>query len=255
MNFETDDDAIRWRKVHKRKLRSGNKRQLHVAGALNRCRKNNRCELESCRVCMREFRIEWIGEATKVFTQRPHWTRCSIITDGLLVAYGQLGQFDLNGAIKKIRKRLERSAIHDRVVLGGLDVSLNIENNQLVGWQFHLYLLVEGRDDNVLHQAIKTAFPPEQTALVPYDFAEVANPLEALSYAYKAVVERRYGFIHKGGNHQTSHQPLKGADLRELLPFLANHNVGARLILRGVRRNGRRLIFTPMKSSSGSGKN
>jgi hypothetical protein len=199
---------------------------------------------------MRDFRISWPGEAIKILAQRPHWTRCSIITEGLLIPYGRLPKFDLNAAVKRIRKRLERSEIRGRIVLGALDVSLNIEDNVIAGWQFHGYLIVEGEDDAALQQAIRQAFPPEPKALAPYDFAEVTNPLEVVTYAYKALFERRSGYNDSQGNHRTQDQPLKGADLRELLPFLAKYKVGARHILCGVRRNGQRLVFTPTKRSS-----
>ena len=127
---------------------------------------------------------------------------------------------------------------------------MNIESNVIVGWQFHSYLIVEGKDDASLEQAVKDAFPPEPTALVPYDFAEITDPLEVITYAYKAEIKRRSGFVGNGGNHRTKDLPLKGPDIRELAPFLAKHKVGARLILAGVRRNGQRLIFTPTKSAS-----
>jgi hypothetical protein len=35
---------------------------------------------------------------------------------------------------------------------------------------------------------------------------------------------------------------------------LAKHKVGARLLLAGVRRNGHRLVFTPVKPSTGPGR-
>ena len=35
---------------------------------------------------MREFRLSWLGEAVKIMVQRPDWTRCSVITEDLLVA-------------------------------------------------------------------------------------------------------------------------------------------------------------------------
>jgi hypothetical protein len=199
---------------------------------------------------MRDFRISWLGEAIKIIAQRPHWTRCSVITKGLLVPYGQLPKFDLIAAVKRIRKRLERADIRGRIVLGALDVSLNIEDNVIVGWQFHGYLIVEGENDAALQQAIRRAFPPEPSALAPYDFVEVSNPLDVVTYAYKALFERRSGYEDSRGNHRTKDQPLKGADVRELLPFLAKHKVGARLILCGVRRNGQHLVFTPTKPSS-----
>ncbi len=198
---------------------------------------------------MREFRLWWLGETAKIMVQRPDWTRCSVITKGLLVPYGQLAKFDLTAAVKRIRKRLQRSKIRDRIVLGGLDLSLNLESNFIKGWQFHLYLIVEGQNDAKVQQAIRDAFPREPTALAPYDFVEITAPLEVITYAYKAAIKRRSGFVGSDGSHRTKDLPLKGADLRELLPLLSNYKVGARLILSGVRRNGQRLVFTPRKAS------
>lgn len=254
MKFETFEDAINWRKIHRKKLKAGNKRQRRAARVLQRCGKSHRCGTEGCRVCIRDFRVGWTGEAIKVMLQRPVWTSCSIITNGLLVPYGQLGNFDLLAQIRRLRKRIERSKLHDRIVLGGLDISLNLESNKIVGWQFHPYLLIEGKKDADLQQAVKDAFPPEPTALVPYDFEEITDRLEVITYAYKAVFKRRSGFVDKNGNHRTNDPPLKGADLRKLVPFLAKYKVGARLILCGVRRNGQRLVFTPTKSASLNGR-
>jgi hypothetical protein len=249
MLIESFKDAVKWRRIHRNKLKLGNRLQRRLARNLKKCRHNHRCETEACRVCMREFRISWL-EAIKIMVQRPHWTRCSIISKGLLVPYGQLAQFDVNQAVKRIRKRLERSDTRGRIVLGALDLSLNVANNVIVGWQWHLYLLVEGKNDAELQQTVKNAFRPEPTALAPYNFAEVADPLQVVTYAYKALFKRRAGYTTSQGNHRTKDQPLKGGDLRELLPLLAKYKVGARLILCGVRRNGQRLVFTPAKRSS-----
>jgi hypothetical protein len=244
MFIESIEDALKWRRLNRKKLKHDSKRQRRTARILRKCRRPCRCQTEACRVCMREFRIWWLGEAIKIIAQRAHWTRCSIIMKGLLVPYGQLASFDLDAAVKRIRKRLERAEIRGRIVLGALDVSLNLEDSVIAGWQFHCYLIVEGENDAALQGAIKDAFAPEQTALAPYDFMEISNPLDVVTYAYKALFERRSGYKDSQGNHRTKHQPLKGADVRELLPFLAKHKVGARLILCGVRRNGQRLVFT-----------
>jgi hypothetical protein len=252
MFIESFNDALRQRRNHRRKLKLGNTRQRRVAIALNGCRRRNRCGTEACRVCMREFRLWWLGEATKVLVQRPHWTRCSIIPAGLRIRYGALPTFDLNSEIKRLRKRIERSALRGRIVLGALDVSLNLEKNKIAGWQWHLYLVVEGENDETLQQAIKSAFRSDPKALVPYDFKQIngSDYLKVATYAYKALFKRRSGYTDSKGNHGTKDLPLKGDDLRMLLPFLAKHKVGARLILGGVRRNGHRLVFTSKKSST-----
>jgi len=245
MFIESFGHAVKWRRIHSRKLNRGNKRQRRVARSLSQCRRRHRCSTEACRVCLREFRIWWAGEAIKIVAHRPHWTRCSIITNDMLIPYGQLTKFDLNAAVKRIRKRLERSAMRGRIVLGALDISLNIESNVIAGWQFHVYLIVEGPNDAALQSAIRAAFPPEPTALTPYHFEEVRDPLEVVTYAYKALFKRRSGYNDSQGNHRTKNQPLKGADLRELQPFLAQYKAGARLIASGVRRNGQHLVLTP----------
>jgi hypothetical protein len=252
MFIESFEDALERRRIHRTKLKLGNKRQRRVALELNKCRRHHRCCTEACRVCLRHFRISWAGEAIKIVAQRPQWTRCSVISNGLLIPYGTLAGFDMNATIKRIRKRLERSKIHGRIVLGGLDVSLNIESNVIAGWQFHIYLIVEGENDAVLQKAIKDVLPPEPTAHEPYDFLEVSDPLGAVTYLYKGVFKRRSGYNDAKGKHHTKDQPLKGPDLRELLPFLAGYKVGARLILSGVRRNGQYLAFTRRKGARGA---
>jgi hypothetical protein len=253
MFMETLEDALQRRREHRRKLKRGKNRQRRVAVALSRCRRNHRCGSEACRVCMREFRISWAGEAIKIIAQRTHWVSCSIIPKGLLIPFGSLSKFDLNTAIKRIRKRLERAeVISDRIVLGGLDLSLNFEQNKRIGWQFHLHLVIEGANDSRLEAAVRKAFPPEPTALAPYNFAQVSDPLGVITYAYKALIERRSGFVGSDGKHRIKNQPLKGADIRELAPFLSKYEVGARLILSGVRRNGQRLVFTTKKGSTAS---
>lgn len=246
MNFETFEDAIHWRKVHRTKLKTATRRQRRAARPLMKCHRGHRCDTEACRVCLREFRLWWLGEAVRIVVQRPHWTRCSVIPEGWLVPYKQLSGFDLDAEIKRIRKRLERSALHGRVVLGGVDVSLNALNNQIVGWQFHLYLIVEGANDKVLRNAIKAVFAPEPTAQEPYHFEQIDKTgfFDVSTYAYKAFFERRSEFTKSNGKQGVKHQRLKGPDLRRLLPFLARYEVGSRLILSGVRRNGRYLAFT-----------
>ena len=87
MQFETFEDAVRRRKVHRKRLKAATRRQRHAARPLMKCRNAHRCETEACRVCMREFRLWWLGEAVKIMVQRPNWTRCSIISTGLRVRY------------------------------------------------------------------------------------------------------------------------------------------------------------------------
>jgi hypothetical protein len=244
--IETMKQAISRRKRHRRALERGNKRQRGVATSLRQCRPDHRCGTEACSVCMRDYRLWWLGEGAKIMVQRPYWTRASVVTQGLLVKHKKLRTFDLKRQIKRIQKQLQRN-LKERIVLGGLDVCLYLEKNDIVGWQFHLYLIVDGRNDAELQKQIKEAFPAEPSALVPYDFEEIkgVDYLKVLTYAYKAIFKRRSGFTTSTGNHRTKNQPLKDDDLRRLLPFLAKYKVGTRLVLSGVRRNGKSIAFVP----------
>jgi len=71
---------------------------------------------------------------------------------------------------------LERSSLSSRIVFAGIDISLNLEDNIIVGWQPHIYALIEGKNTRQLQEAIKAAFPPEPTAAMPYDFDQVTDP-------------------------------------------------------------------------------
>ena len=73
---------------------------------------------------------------------------------------------------------------------------MNLENNRIKGWQWHVYLIVEGANDETLQNAIKGAFPSDPKAFVPYDFEHI-NPtdyLKVATYAYKALFKRRSGY-------------------------------------------------------------
>jgi hypothetical protein len=129
-----------------------------------------------------------------------------------------------------------------RIVLAGIDISLNFQDNDVIGWQLHLYMLIEGENTLRLREAIKAAFPPELTAPTPYDFDEVNDPSNCVTYLFKAIFKRRSRYTSANG-HRTKSLPLKGPELRELLQFLDRQSVGERLILRGIRRNGRHLVI------------
>jgi hypothetical protein len=173
-----------------------------------------------------------------------------VICAGLTAPYGKLYQVDLPNVIKALQKRLQRSSfLHNRMVIGGVDISLNLEDNAIQHWQLHLYLLVEGKDTEMLETAVQAAFPQEPTAAKPYFFEKVSNPSAVITYAYKAIFKRRSSYI-KNGAANVRDLPLKARDLRELLRFLGRYPVGVRLLLHGVRRNGKPFQLQPTRRRS-----
>ena len=240
--FETLADAKRRRAQKIQSLHQGDKDQQRLADKLERCRKGSRCESGACDVCLRLYRLRLYRQTGPVLAARPHWTRASVVPAGFLLSPGELTNVGLKALGEMIDKRLERSSLRHRIVIAGIDISLNLQDNNIIGWQLHLYMLVEGENTLRLREAIKAAFPPEPTASIPYDFDQVNAPSNCVTYLFKAIFKRRSRYTNANG-HRTKSLPLKGRELRELLQFLDKHSVGERLILRGIRRNGRRLVI------------
>jgi hypothetical protein len=183
--------------------------------------------------------------ASSIFAARPNWTRASVIPAGFLIPFGELSTVNLQAIAAQIDQRLQRSSLRNRLAFVGIDISLNLQDNEILGWQLHLYMLIEGENTLRLREAIKAAFPPppEPIAWVPYDFDEVNDPSNRITYLFKAIFKRRSRYKDANGRPRTKNLPLKGSHLRELLPFLDQHPIGARLILRGIRRNSSRLVI------------
>ncbi len=241
--FETFVDAKQRRAQKIQILRQGDKDQRRLAAKLERCPKGSRCESGACDVCLRLYRLRLFRQTGPVLAARPRWTRASVVPDSFLLPLGELANLDLKALGGMIDKRLERSSLRRRIVLAGIDISLNLQDNNIIGWQLHLYMLIEGENTLRLREAIKAAFPPERTAPIPCDFDEVNAPSNCVTYLFKAIFKRRSRYTDTNGQARTKSLPLKGPELRELLQFLDQHSVGERLIPRGIRRNGRRWVI------------
>ncbi len=87
---------------------------------------------------------------------------------------------------------------------------------------------------------MQKAFPPEPKSLNPYVFKDVTDTYKALAYIYTTKFYRKAEFRLRKKTH-VAKLPLTGADLKELLAFLARYPVGTRLLLNGVDRSGRLL--------------
>jgi hypothetical protein len=240
--FETFSEAKKRRTSKIRILRKGEKPVQKLAAKLAQCSKDQRCNSAACDVCVGRERLKLYRETRPIFAAHPDWTRASIIPAGFLVPVGKLSTVDLKAIEARINKRIERSSLQNRIVIAGIDISLNLQDNEIVGWQLHLYALIEGENTLRLQEAIKAAFPPEPTAPIPHQFSSVTDPTKAITYLFKNIFNRRSRYTNANSQARTKDLPLKAPDLRELLPFLDQHPIGARLILRGIRRNGSRLI-------------
>ena len=168
-NFETYQEAKDRRAFKIQVLRGGNQQQQQLAAKLKRCRKGNRCKSGACDVCLGLFRL-WLYRQTKpILASRPHWTRASVVPSGFLFLQGELGNVDLNALRRMTNKRFERSSLRKRIVIAGIDISFNTESNRPVGWQLHLYMLVEGEHMLPLEGPLRRNSHPNRLHRPPMD--------------------------------------------------------------------------------------
>ena len=132
--FETFADAKERRAQKIQVLRQGDKDQQRLAKKLERCRKGHRCRSGACDVCLRLYRLDLFRQTSPVLAWRPLWTRASVVPAGFLIPFGELPDVDLHALGEMIDKRLERSSLRRRIVMAGIDTSLNLQDNNIMGW-------------------------------------------------------------------------------------------------------------------------
>jgi hypothetical protein len=164
-----------------------------------------------------------------------------VVTAGLAQPYGKLDEIDLAAAVESVCKRFGRSGLRDRIIIGAIDISLYLKNGKIVGWQLHLDLLIEGNDRRRLQKTIEAAFPAELTAPRPYVFTEVRDPEKTLALLYTSKFFRRSWYAEKR-KLCAARLPLTAGDLQQLLACLGKYPIGARLVLNGLRWDGKLLV-------------
>ena len=230
----------------------GKRRQRRAARVLAKCRKSHRCGTEVCRVCMRDFRVGWTGEAVKIVMQRPHWTRCCIITEGLLVRYG------VSWPSSTLHAEIEAaSQTHRPFRASRPRRSRRARYFTQHREQRYRRLAIPPVPDRRRGERRASSSRRSRRHSHPNRPRSCRTTLRRSQHPLRGHYVRLQGGdqaalgprLAKTATDRTKDQPLKAADIRKLAPFLAKYKVGARLILSGVRRNGQRLVFTPTKSS------
>lgn len=67
-------------------------------------------------------------------------------------------------------------------MVAGIDISFDLEDNDVGSWQLHLYMIIEGEHTHGLEEAVKATLPPEPSAQVPYRFTQVTGAVRPVTY-------------------------------------------------------------------------
>nr|WP_321482203.1 hypothetical protein [uncultured Cohaesibacter sp.] len=192
----------------------------------------------------RKLRRGLLSEAYRLGFHKKLWFSASIVPKGLLIPEGELKFNDLIIIKERIAKILERSGLKGALIIGGLDISGNSADNVFQGYQIHVYLLIYGFPKEVVRPELQKAFGSHEEAYRPV-VTKAVNPddfFEVLSYSVKGEFYHRSSYLRpvEGDDvrfeKRTWQQALKPKHQLELYSWLAQYDIGARLILRNVKR-------------------
>lgn len=254
VNFETFADAKFRAFTLASVLAVGNAEAADLSRRLQGCKKGRRCESGACPVCMRLDRKWFMSHglttmeaislragrcANHLDDARRHWTAASIIPAGFSAPLGELGSLSLATKVKTAARCLQRADLDGTRVIGGIDISLNTENNTDHTWQLQLYLLVNQKCTDKLKKTLSNAFTLEPSAKRPLHLRLIYMPRTALTYVLKSRFELRSGYM-VDGKHKLKKQKLANAEhLIELALFLDRGKPTDRLVLKGIKREGK----------------
>lgn len=212
---------------------------------LRNCTADQPCRLEPCPLCVRWFRREYVRAFLKAGLGHGTFTRVSVILGGQFIPPGGFRSGWLTRLTGSARKQIERSELRDHIILGGVDLSLNVFENVLRWWAPHLYLLINEGCSDELTQAVQAAFRLDKEARYPVKAAAVVGTelLNCVTYSYKSGFYRRSSYqeperpkVDGTPRRNVLSQSLSPAAQVDIARALADYSVGSRLIMRNVRR-------------------
>src|SRR4051794_15506362 len=222
--FETIQEAERRRKQHIRTLEAANDRACtRLARKLKRCKKGKRCGSGACAVCSRLGRV-WYGDAAADALAGLSLLAVTIALAGCSLPAGSLLQADTKKLKDLCRKRVGRSGLGDRLVIGVIEWSANSDSAtpNRVSWFPQLHLTVSAdpkkapKDDaRLVRERLKAVFPKGDGVPRPVMVKPVHDLLGWLSYGTKPYYGARVGYVGDNGRLQTKKQGLRAKEQRE----------------------------------------
>ena len=227
-HFETKSEA-----------RSRRKNLQASRGNVPKCNKGERCQTEQCHKCLRRFRKSLVKNSTNLglHSREQDWFCLTLVPSETLIPIGKLECLDLKNEVRKHNVRLKRH-IPDALVIGGIDISLNMERGIPIGWQPHLHLMIFGINKEDSLNALRSVYPRSDIAKRPirHELLKEGTFNQILTYCYKSLYfehsDRK--FIPDRKYNKRNMLPRKYEE--ELRAYLCNWLIGDRLILRHARR-------------------
>jgi hypothetical protein len=170
-------------------------------------------------------------------------TFTTLIMPARRVRKGCLHKLEAKAALTTLKRQIERAALPSLVIMGGLDLSLEIDrrHGNHDAWQLHVHLIHYGCTRGELRKALRSYYPPTDEVSRPIQSKRVGNRVEALSYCHKGVWQRYSNDFNDAGELTRRLYPLRDEEWREVLRYLDRYSFNELLVLKGVRRVGSEL--------------
>lgn len=211
---------------------------------LKACRDGSPCRSAACNVCLRQFRRFWCSHLARQIHEDDIWYATSIVPPLLRFDLHELNLFNLQTYKDRLRKQLLRGLGNDRVVIGGLDISLHAPSHQ---WHPHFYLAVHGGSQALITNALKNYYPANLQVPVTVRTkkigSSVIDALRVASYTFKAGFDCRFPSTDHRGNRDSDKDPLSVEHRAILAAYQHRWGIGGRLIRRGKLRSLRLLAI------------
>jgi hypothetical protein len=175
-----------------------------LALRLRSCRGQDKCLSGACPLCQRRVRLRLAGHiAQHVQSDWADWSTVTIVSDDYRYSVGHLSSFDPKKMKDRLRQQLQRSAISDVPVYGGIDIDFDVGTQRFVP---HLYLIVRaGR--KACREAFERFYPATRAIRRPVVTRRVkhAEALSPATYMLKSLFnERKPGRDWKGNRTTTT---------------------------------------------------
>jgi hypothetical protein len=156
-----------------------------------------------------------------------------------------LARLEAKAPLAALKRQLERAGLPGLVLVGGLDLSLEIDRRAHGpdAWQPHVHAVIAGCTSQELRRALEGLYPATVEVERPLRIDAVRDRARQVSYCFKGLHRRRVRDFDAGGEPSTARYPLRDDESREVLRFLDRHGFAELLVLKGVRRYGSRLRF------------
>lgn len=229
----------------KQLIRQSKRRGVELPEKQIRCAQTNViCRYLSCPICRFKFRKAVKAAAGAYFASARSVDWATIVPAQGRVSFEDLPEFDVPKFQRLINRKLANVLPPGRVVIGYLDVSVNLHNNAGKHLQFHHHLFIHPPLSDVEKGRVRQAFGhPGAYRPVVFVLTLASGLLGKLEYTFKWFFERRSTF---DGNRLrpdgrpcrpgSKSQPLQAAEAVALSAALAKYPVGELLFLMGLKR-------------------